>query len=175
MVLAVGSLATAAIAAVQGGLPAISPAIQDTFDLSLVEVTAVFTAFALGTVLTLLAWGVLSDRRGERAVISGAGQSEVGRRLYRDPLDLTLDACLAAIDDAGLTPADIDGIATYPGVMDNPPGFSGAGVVDVQDALRLDLSWYTGGIELPGQLGSVIDAVMAVACDLATMQSRQCR
>ena len=71
MVLAVGSLATAAIAAVQGGLPAISPAIQDTFDLSLVEVTAVFTAFALGTVLTLLAWGVLSDRRGERAVISG--------------------------------------------------------------------------------------------------------
>lgn len=69
--LAVGSLATAAIAAVQGGLPAISPAIQDTFDLSLVEVTAVFTAFALGTVLTLLAWGVLSDRRGERAVISG--------------------------------------------------------------------------------------------------------
>jgi len=70
-VLAVGSLATAAIAAVQGGLPAISPAIQDTFDLSLVEVTAVFTAFALGTVLTLLAWGVLSDRRGERAVISG--------------------------------------------------------------------------------------------------------
>ena len=71
MVLAVGSLATAAIAAVQGGLPAISPAIQDTFDLSLVEVTAVFTAFALGTVLTLLAWGMLSDRRGERAVISG--------------------------------------------------------------------------------------------------------
>jgi len=71
VVLAVGSLATAAIAAVQGGLPAISPAIQDTFDLSLVEVTAVFTAFALGTVLTLLAWGVLSDRRGERAVISG--------------------------------------------------------------------------------------------------------
>ena len=69
--LAVGSLATAAIAAVQGGLPAISPAIQDTFDLSLVEVTAVFTAFALGTVLTLLAWGMLSDRRGERAVISG--------------------------------------------------------------------------------------------------------
>ncbi len=104
----------------------------------------------------------------KRAVISGVGQSEIGRRLYRDPLDLTLDACLAAIDDAGLTPADIDGIATYPGGMDQPPGFSGAGVVDVQDALRLDLSWYTGGLELPGQLCSVIDAVMAVACDLAT-------
>ena len=31
----------------------------------------------------------------KRAVISGIGQSEVGRRLGRDPLDLTLDACLA--------------------------------------------------------------------------------
>ena len=71
VVLAVGSLATAALAAVQGGLPALAPAIQETFDLSLVEVTAVFTAFALGTVLTLLAWGVLSDRAGERVVIGG--------------------------------------------------------------------------------------------------------
>lgn len=71
MVLAVGSLATAALAAVQGGLPALSPAIQETYNLSLVEVTAVFTAFALGTVLTLLAWGVLADRTGERVVISG--------------------------------------------------------------------------------------------------------
>jgi sugar phosphate permease len=71
VVLAVGSLATAALAAVQGGLPALSPALQETFHLSLVEVTAVFTAFALGTVLTLLAWGVLADRSGERIVIGG--------------------------------------------------------------------------------------------------------
>lgn len=104
----------------------------------------------------------------KRALISGAGQSDVGRRLYRDPLDLTLDACLAAIEDAGLTPGDIDGLATYPGGMETPPGFSGAGITDVHDALRLNLSWYTGGLELPGQLGSVIDACMAVACDLAT-------
>jgi acetyl-CoA acetyltransferase len=88
-----------------------------------------------------------------RSVISGAGQSEIGRRLFRDPLDLTLDACMAAIEDAGLTTDQIDGIATYPGPMDTPPGFSGAGLVEVQDALRLEVGWYTGGIELPGQLG----------------------
>ena len=36
---------------------------------------------------------------GERkAVISGVGQSQIGRRIYRDPLDLTIDACLAAIE-----------------------------------------------------------------------------
>jgi sugar phosphate permease len=76
VVLGVGSAATAALSAVQGGLPAIAPAIQEAFDLSLVQVTAVFTAFAIGTVATLLAWGVASDRRGERVVIAaglGAG------------------------------------------------------------------------------------------------------
>ena len=46
-----------------------------------------------------------------RAVISGVGQSQIGRRIYREPLDLTLEAALAAIDDAGLTRADIDGLA----------------------------------------------------------------
>jgi sugar phosphate permease len=70
VVLGVGSAATAALAAVQGGLPAISPAIQNAFDLTLVQVTAVFTAFALGTVVTLLAWGIASDARGERAIIA---------------------------------------------------------------------------------------------------------
>ena len=98
-----------------------------------------------------------------RTAITGLGQSEVGRRLGRDPLDLTLDACLAAIEDAGLGREDVDGLATYPGAMPAPRGFSGAGVTEVQDALRLELRWYTGGLELPGQLGSVIDACLAVA------------
>jgi acetyl-CoA acetyltransferase len=103
----------------------------------------------------------------DNVVISGVGQSALGRRLFRDPVDLTLDACLAAIDDAGLTRADIDGIATYPGNMTNPPGFSGAGVTEVQDALRLNLNWFAGGIEAPGQLGSVITACAAVATGMA--------
>ena len=109
----------------------------------------------------------MAEPAERRSVISGVGQSDIGRRLYRDPLGLTLDACLEAIADAGLAPADIDGLATYPGPMDTPPGFSGASVTDVHDALRLNLNWYTGGIELPGQLGAVIDACLAVACGLA--------
>ena len=102
-----------------------------------------------------------------QAVISGIGQSDIGRRLYRAPLDLTIDACLAAIRDAGLTRDDIDGIATYPGNMDMPPGFSGVGVTEVQEALRLELDWYNGGLENPGQLGSVITACAAVAAGYA--------
>jgi acetyl-CoA acetyltransferase len=102
--------------------------------------------------------------KGEsKAVISGVGQSDIGRRLYRRPLDLTVDACLDAVADAGLGLADIDGIATYPGAMEVPPGFSGVGVQDVQDALRLQVQWYNGGLENPGQLGSVITAIAAIA------------
>ena len=103
-----------------------------------------------------------------KACISGIGQSQIGRRLGRDPLDLTLDACLAAIEDAGLTRDRIDGIATYPGALGGAPGFTGAGVTEVQDALRLELSWYTGGLEQPGQLGSVVNACLAVASGVAS-------
>ncbi len=69
-VLAIGALSTAAMAAAQGGLPALSPALQSAFGLSLVQVTGVFTAFGVGTVLTVYAWGALVDRIGERAVLA---------------------------------------------------------------------------------------------------------
>ena len=101
------------------------------------------------------------------AVISGAGVSAVGRRLGRDPLGLTVDAVLAALTDAGLTPSDVDGVATYPGAMDQPPGFSPVGVADLQDALRLELDWYAGGLESPGQLGAIVLAALAVHAGLA--------
>jgi acetyl-CoA acetyltransferase len=102
-----------------------------------------------------------------RVCISGIGQSEIGRRVERDPLELTLDACLAAIEDAGLRARDIDGLSTYPGPT-GPHGFSGAGAYDVIDALRLSVSWYDSGLETPGQLGSVMKAAMAIACGMAT-------
>ena len=91
-----------------------------------------------------------------RACITGVGQSDVGRRLDRDPLALTIDACLAAIDDAGLGRDDIDGLSTYPGgMMQGAAGFSGAGVTDVHDALRLKLDWFAGGPEAPGYLNAL--------------------
>lgn len=109
----------------------------------------------------------MTDVLERKACLTGVGQSQVGRRLMRDPLELTLDACIAAIEDAGLTRDDIDGLSTYPGGVDLSPGFSGAGIIQVQDALRLELNWFTGGVEMPGQLGSVINACMAVATGLA--------
>jgi acetyl-CoA acetyltransferase len=91
----------------------------------------------------------------------------VGRRLDADPWRLTVDAALEAIADAGLTPADIDGVSTYPGATGSTPGITGAGVDDVRRLLGLRTRWHTGGGELPGQLGSVVNAVLAVGAGLA--------
>ncbi len=102
-----------------------------------------------------------------RAVISGIGQSQVGRRLGRSDLDLTVEAALAAIADAGLTRDDIDGLATYPGGAMGGGPFAGPTTPDVQDTLRLRLNWHDGGGEGPGQIRAVFAACLAVAAGLA--------
>jgi acetyl-CoA acetyltransferase len=110
----------------------------------------------------------LSPAPAERqAAITGIGQSAVGRHLGRGDLDLTLDACLAAITDAGLTREDIDGLATYPGAGIGMGGFGGPGTPDVQDALRLRLNWHDGGAEGPAQMRAVIAACFAIAAGAA--------
>ena len=104
------------------------------------------------------------DRFEHRAVLSGVGRSAIGRRLMVDPRSLAVDACLAAIEDAGLTPADIDGLSTYPGPA--PMGISEGGVTAIEEALRLRPTWINGGGDLPGQAGAVIAAMLAVASGL---------
>jgi acetyl-CoA acetyltransferase len=104
---------------------------------------------------------VSDDRFEDRAVLSGVGRSAIGRRLMVDPLSLTVDACLAAVEDAGLTLDDIDGLSTYPGA--GGMGMSEGGVTAVEEALRLHPTWINGGGDLPGPGGSVIAAMLAVA------------
>ena len=106
------------------------------------------------------------------AVISGAGRSVIGRRLGIPDLTLTVDAALRAIADAGLEPADIDGLATYTGELPGPRpggffGYSGSPTRDVVDALRLQLNWWSAGHEGPSQLVSLFHAILAVSAGLA--------
>jgi sugar phosphate permease len=68
-ILAVGVAAQGALAAVQQGLPALGPLLRDAYDLSLGEVGAVFASVSWGIMATLLFWGWLADRIGERVVI----------------------------------------------------------------------------------------------------------
>ena len=110
---------------------------------------------------------VTEDPLERRAVISGIGQSAIGRPLGRTDLDLTVEACLAAVRDAGLTRDDIDGLATYPGMGAGTAGFAGPSSPEVQDALRLSLNWHDGGGEGPGQMRALIAACLAVGAGLA--------
>jgi acetyl-CoA acetyltransferase/uncharacterized OB-fold protein len=103
------------------------------------------------------------DRFESRSVLSGIGRSAMGRRLMRDPVSLTIDACLAAVADAGLTLDDIDGLSTYPGAGGYEIGFTEGGITSVEEALRLKPTWVNGGSDMPGQAGAVIAAMMAVA------------
>jgi acetyl-CoA acetyltransferase len=99
----------------------------------------------------------------KQVAISGIGQSEISRGSSKSALELTVDASLEAIGNAGLTRRDIDGISTWPGSDRDTSGFSPVGVPDLQDALRLQVSWYGGGREAPGQYGAVFNAIGAIA------------
>lgn len=107
-------------------------------------------------------------RYGEKnCAISGVGISEVSRGAAVSSLQLTIDAAMDAISDAGLTRADIDGIATWPGGDNNASGFSPVAIPQLQDALRLELGWYSNGGESPGQFGAVFNAIGAINAGLA--------
>jgi sugar phosphate permease len=62
--------AQASISAVQLGLPAVAPQLRAQFGLTLAETGALLAAPTIGIIATLLAWGALADRVGERAVIT---------------------------------------------------------------------------------------------------------
>jgi len=83
-----------------------------------------------------------------RVVISGVGQSAIGRRVDRSGFQLTLDAILAAVADAGLTVDDIDGLAMFPGGgAASLPGYANGNLYEVQDALRITTTWRQGIVE----------------------------
>jgi len=100
-VLAIGAGSTAAMAAVQGGLPALGPALQSAFGLTLVQVTGVFSAFGLGTVVTVYGWGALADRVGERRVLA-LGPLVGGLAMAAVALADAYAALLAGVTVAGM-------------------------------------------------------------------------
>jgi acetyl-CoA acetyltransferase/uncharacterized OB-fold protein len=105
-----------------------------------------------------------ADKFEDRVALTGVGQSRVGRRLMVDPVALSVEACLAAVADAGLGLEEIDGLATYPGP--SQPGFSEGGVTAVEEALQIRPTWVNGGPDTPGQNGSIMTAMLAVAAGL---------
>ncbi len=96
------------------------------------------------------------------AYVTGVGMSAVGRRVTRHPMLLTVDAVKQALDEAGLTIGQIDGVSTYPGRMGTYLGFSPVGAEELVEALRIKATFFAGGAEQTSQLGAVAAAVGAV-------------
>jgi sugar phosphate permease len=69
-VLSAGVFAQAAYAATGLGLPAIAPAIRRDFGLTLTQTGVVLAAGFIGSLATLLLWGIVADVVGERVVIA---------------------------------------------------------------------------------------------------------
>jgi MFS family permease len=79
VVLAVGVGAQGAFAAYNLGLPSLGPALQSQFRAGLTQTGVLLASTSVGVVLTLLAWGLLTDRVGERPVlVAGLGGAAGG-------------------------------------------------------------------------------------------------
>lgn len=87
------------------------------------------------------------------AIISGIGISRIGRRTGIPGLELTMESVRAAIEDAGLGPSDIDGIAT---LGDTP-------AADVNAALGIEAPDCGTGFSTGGLINPVISACRAVS------------
>jgi sugar phosphate permease len=75
-VLAAGTAAQASYSALGIGLPVLAPTLRAEYGLTLGEVGLLLSAGWVGSLLTLLPWGLAADRLGERAVLTvGLGVS----------------------------------------------------------------------------------------------------
>ncbi|MEB3035217.1 OB-fold domain-containing protein, partial [[Mycobacterium] nativiensis] len=108
---------------------------------------------------------VTAEKFEDKVALTGVGASRMGRRLMAAPLALTVEACRAAVADAGLTFEDIDGLSTYPSL--DVAGMGEGGVSALEGAMGFRPTWINGGMDTFGPGGSVIAAMMAVATGLA--------
>ena len=109
MILGAGTLAQSSFAAVSVGLPALAPALRSHYGLTLGETGVVLGAVGGGMLLTLLPWGLLADRVGERAVMAaglgGAGLAAGGAGLTGRYVPLVLVLALAGALGASVNAA----------------------------------------------------------------------
>src|SRR5271166_2983440 len=89
----------------------------------------------------------------KNAILSGIGISRIGRRTGIPGLELTMEAVRTAIEDAGLAPGDIDGIAT---LGDTP-------AQQVNAELQIETTDCGSGFGTGGLLSPVMSACRAVS------------
>ncbi|RXS73213.1 lipid-transfer protein [Streptomyces sp. TM32] len=102
-----------------------------------------------------------ADSLGGRAAIAGIGATEFSKDSGRSELKLAVEAVRAALDDAGLTPADVDGMVTF--TMDSNPEITVAQAAGIGELSFFSRVHYGGG----AACATVQQAALAVATGLA--------
>ncbi|GGS59077.1 lipid-transfer protein [Streptomyces cinerochromogenes] len=101
------------------------------------------------------------DTLGGRAAIAGIGATEFSKDSGRSELRLAVEAVRAALDDAGLTPADVDGLVTF--TMDTSPEITVAQACGMGELSFFSRVHYGGG----AACATVQQAALAVATGVA--------
>jgi sugar phosphate permease len=99
-ILGAGVVGQASFSAVYFGLPAISPTIRNELDLSLTKIGVVLASVSVGLAATLLLWGIVADRIGERAVLA-AGLTGCSGALVAAAYTKSFAALVLALTAAG--------------------------------------------------------------------------
>ncbi|MEW2086109.1 lipid-transfer protein [Streptomyces sp. NPDC005283] len=101
------------------------------------------------------------DALGGRAAIAGIGATEFSKDSGRSELKLAVEAVHTALDDAGLSPADVDGLVTF--TMDTSPEITVAHAVGIGELSFFSRIHYGGG----AACATVLQAALAVAAGVA--------
>ena len=96
-----------------------------------------------------------------RAAVAGIGQTELSKASGRTELQLACEAVRAALADAGLSPADVDGLVTF--TLDNSEEMEVARNLGIGDLTLFSRVSYGGG----AAAGTVLQAAMAIATGVA--------
>ncbi|MEU1489796.1 lipid-transfer protein [Streptomyces sp. NPDC005776] len=102
-----------------------------------------------------------ADSLGGRAAVAGIGATEFSKDSGRSELKLAVEAVHAALDDAGLAPADVDGLVTF--TMDTSPEITVAQAAGIGELSFFSRIHYGGG----AACATVQQAALAVACGVA--------
>jgi acetyl-CoA acetyltransferase len=89
--------------------------------------------------------------------IAGIGATEFSKASGRTPLRLALEACMAACDDAGISPAEVDGIVTFS--AEQNPEIEVARNLGIPALRHFSMINHGGG----AACGTIAQAAMAVA------------
>jgi MFS family permease len=106
-ILALGTGAQAAYSAVFLGIPVLAPAFRAEYGLTLPEVGLVIAAANVGAIVTLLPWGLLADRAGERMVLS-AGLAGASAALVAAAFAPSFAVLVAGLAVAGASGASVN-------------------------------------------------------------------